>query len=132
MGVAKRCLVVHRHGKFTEEECPICKQIEKQPGSNWLKCVLEMFHFKNFQKRESKKMSVIEDFANWYREQVTKRAKSKWENAGKPEGRDLEFWTEAEKEFPIPQSIAEPWGMGYGADDPGLVGIIENYKSRYK
>ncbi len=78
------------------------------------------------------KMNIIDDFASWYREQVTKRAKLKWENAGMPEGRDLEFWTEAEKELPIPQSIGEVWGMGYGADDPGLVGIIERYKERYE
>jgi Protein of unknown function (DUF2934) len=30
---------------------------------------------------------------------ISKLAYQKWEQAGKPEGRDLEFWLAAEKEF---------------------------------
>ena len=32
-------------------------------------------------------------------ERIARIAQKKWKKAGRPEGRDLEFWLEAEKEY---------------------------------
>lgn len=38
-------------------------------------------------------------------EHIQKRAKEIWEQAGKPEGRDAEFWHQAEKELQPPDNL---------------------------
>lgn len=40
-------------------------------------------------------------------EQVRSRARELWEQAGKPEGRDEEFWYRAEEEFREKQELGE-------------------------
>jgi hypothetical protein len=51
-------------------------------------------------------------------EQIRKRAREIWENAGKPEGQDREHWARAEREL---DGVKNPVGNGQGdaqADDP--------------
>jgi hypothetical protein len=40
--------------------------------------------------------------------QIRARAYELWEKAGRPAGRDLEFWLEAEREISTPTDQAEP------------------------
>lgn len=75
---------------------------------------------------------VLDDFRDWLHEQKKLTAELKWKEAGCPQNQDVHFWFEAEKEFPLPQIIREIMGSGYGADDPFLKTIIENYKARYE
>ena len=44
------------------------------------------------------------------RRRITERARQLWEEAGRPEGRDMEYWLEAEEEL-APLSVA-------GEEDP--------------
>ena len=44
---------------------------------------------------------------------IRRRAKQLWEQAGRPTGRDLEFWLEAEREFRETEDIAKKY------DSPG-------------
>ena len=77
-------------------------------------------------------MNAIDDFRSWLTERTSVRAYFKWQEAGCPQGQDVHFWLEAEKELPVPQSLGVVMGSGYGADDPGLKGIIEAYKIRWQ
>ncbi len=75
--------------------------------------------------------NIIDDFREWWQEQIRKTAYVKWQQAGCPQNQDLHFWKEAEKVFQLPQSIVEVMNSGYGADDPFLKTIIERYKAMY-
>ena len=73
----------------------------------------------------------LEDFIQWRLEKIRITAYMKWQNAGCPQNQDLFFWQEAEKEFQLPQALAEAMGHGYGADDIFLRNLIDNYKARH-
>ena len=48
------------------------------------------------------------------RQRITERARQLWEEAGRPEGRDMEYWLQAEEEL-APHSVA-------GEEDPADAG----------
>ena len=45
---------------------------------------------------------------------IRRRAKALWEQAGRPTGRDLEFWLEAEREFREAEDIANKYDSADG------------------
>ena len=47
------------------------------------------------------------------KQRITERARQLWEEDGRPEGRDMEYWLKAEDEL-APHSVA-------GEEDPGML-----------
>jgi hypothetical protein len=59
------------------------------------------------------------------RRRIAERARQLWEEAGRPEGRDMEYWLEAEEEL-APLSVAGHRQVDAGEDReaPSLIGAV--------
>lgn len=51
------------------------------------------------EERAALKKVQAEQSARWLHDVLSQRAYALWENAGRPEGRDVDFWLEAECQF---------------------------------
>ncbi len=53
---------------------------------------------------------LTEELKQWAQDRIRGRAREIWEENGQPEGRDLEFWLQAEREFREAEDLAKDSG----------------------
>jgi hypothetical protein len=73
-------------------------------------------------RSESKRESFTEYRTPTY-EQISRHAYELWEQAGCPEGRDLEHWLAAERALQFPTGVAEEVNPTVPPTDPAPVGV---------
>jgi len=54
---------------------------------------------------------LTEELKQWAQDRIRARAREIWEENGQPEGRDLEFWLQAEREFREAEDLAKDSGL---------------------
>jgi Protein of unknown function (DUF2934) len=53
---------------------------------------------------------LTEELKQWAKDRIRERAREIWEENGRPAGRDLEFWLQAEREFREAEDLAKDSG----------------------
>jgi Protein of unknown function (DUF2934) len=53
---------------------------------------------------------LTEELKQWAQDRIRERAREIWEENGRPAGRDLEFWLQAEREFREAEDLAKDSG----------------------
>jgi len=53
---------------------------------------------------------LTEELKQWTQDRIRERAREIWEESGRPAGRDLEFWLQAEREFREAEDLAKDSG----------------------
>ena len=50
---------------------------------------------------------LTEELKQWTQDRIRERAREIWEESGRPAGRDLEFWLQAERDFREAEDLAK-------------------------